>query len=115
MAEFFPSHVETRRYHYLLGELARIRGDLKMAVSELETAAGLLPPRAHFRGADLMELSAPHVPIWFALAGAYMEVDRSEDARAYLERIQNVTFERAERPLEVVRSRELLAEPNSLR
>ncbi len=43
--ELLPGHKEERRYRHLLGELALIRGDVSLAVQELEKAESMLPPR----------------------------------------------------------------------
>jgi tetratricopeptide (TPR) repeat protein len=95
-----------RRNHQLVGELALLRGETALAIDELGKAEALLPPKGIFWGLVRMP---DHVPIWFALASAYLASGSEEKARQYLERIVNTAGERLAWPILFVRSLCLLS------
>jgi serine/threonine protein kinase/tetratricopeptide (TPR) repeat protein len=95
-----PIKMAERRYHHLLGDLALARSDATLAISELERAQDLLPPRGFWRPFGAPE----HAPIWFSLASAYLLAGRDEEAASYFRRVLESTTERANWPIPYVRS-----------
>ena len=96
-----PNAVEERHLHLLEGLLALDRGDLREALTALERAAALLPPRG-------MEFSwhvlPDHVPIWIALGRAEIASGRPKDALQWLAQATQSGSEHLEQPLPFVQS-----------
>ena len=90
-----PTEKEKRRHHHLLGELALLRGDTATAIRELEQAQSMLLPRG-FPGEQ--------VPIWFALASAYLSAGERDKALSWFERVEVSTNEHLSWPIPYVRS-----------
>jgi serine/threonine protein kinase/tetratricopeptide (TPR) repeat protein len=82
-AAILPSSMETRRSHFVRGELARLRGDLSTAVNELTKAEALLPAHGPTIGPG-----STHAQIWLALAQTLVAAGRDGDAIRPLERLQ---------------------------
>jgi tetratricopeptide (TPR) repeat protein len=95
IAESLPTEKEKRRYHHLLGELARIRGDTALAVDELELAQSMLPEGSN---------RSPHVAIWSSLANAYLEAGDEQKAAQWFQRVAESGFEHINWPIPYVRS-----------
>jgi tetratricopeptide (TPR) repeat protein len=82
----------------LRGELALLRGNYQAALSELEQAQSMLPAR------KVHLLTSQHVPIWHALASAYLAAGREDNAAKWFRRITESTTERLSWPIPYVRS-----------
>jgi tetratricopeptide (TPR) repeat protein len=95
IAESLPTQKEERRYHHLLGELARIRGDTGLAVEELELAKSMLPEGSN---------DSTHVAIWFSLAHAYLESGDEPKASQWFRRITENGYLHIYWPIPYVRS-----------
>jgi serine/threonine protein kinase/tetratricopeptide (TPR) repeat protein len=103
-AESLPTEKEKRRHHELLGELALLRGQPAVAVTELTRAESALPPR----GFHLLS-GTDHVPIWYSLAQASLATGDDASAEKWLRRVTESTTEHATWPIPYVRSFYLLA------
>jgi tetratricopeptide (TPR) repeat protein len=99
-AEALPTEKEKRRYHHLKGELLLSRGDASGAIEELEKASSTLRPRGSGDPTNL----APHVPVWFSLASAYLAAGEDEQARKWFEEVASRTTEQRFWPIPYVRS-----------
>jgi tetratricopeptide (TPR) repeat protein len=89
-----------RHYHHLLGDLALTRRDAALAISELELAQNMLPPRGFLRTAGATD----HAPIWYSLSSAELLAGRDEEAASHFRRILESTTERVNWPIPYVRS-----------
>ena len=98
--ESIPTDKEKRRHHHLLGEMALARGDVGVAVDELEQAQSMLSPR----GIRFRYRLPSHVPIWYSLARAYLAAGDEDKAAEWFERITESTTERLWWPIPYVRS-----------
>jgi tetratricopeptide (TPR) repeat protein len=97
--ESIPGPKEKRRALFLRGEMALARGDVRLALEELKGAEALLTPR----GFSVVEMPQ-HVPIWFALGTAHLAAGDGEEAARYFRRVVESGNERANWPIEFVRS-----------
>jgi tetratricopeptide (TPR) repeat protein len=101
MAEALPFDIEEkRRLHQLDGEIALARGDTTAAISELEQARAMLPPRGFPGGPGVNE----HVSIWYSLASAQLAAGNEAKAADWYQEIVDSTTERITWPIEYVRS-----------
>ncbi len=98
--ELLPGNKEERRYRHLLGELALIRGDVSLAVQELEKAEAMLPPR----GFGWIPSIPKHVSLWFSLARAHLQAGDEEEAATWFRRITESSVEHVRFPIPYVRS-----------
>jgi tetratricopeptide (TPR) repeat protein/TolB-like protein/predicted Ser/Thr protein kinase len=106
LAAQLPSERELRRVHHLAGQIALDRGDHARAAQELVEAAKRLPryPVVGPGGAGVVAAQ-----IWFSLGSVYLAMGNAESAEPWFRRIVESTVERANAPLEYVRSVYLLA------
>jgi tetratricopeptide (TPR) repeat protein len=81
--------------HFLQGELALEDHDYDEAISELEEAESMLPPR----GAE-----GSHTVIWYSLATAHRLLGNDGEALSWYQRIVDAREERLFEPLRYVRS-----------
>jgi serine/threonine protein kinase/tetratricopeptide (TPR) repeat protein len=100
--ESIPTQKEKRRHLYLTGELDRVRGDIKPAIEKLEKAQTMLPLRGFMRQQNVPV--PQHVPIWFALASAYLAAGDDARAATWFLRVAESTTEHIDWPLPYVRS-----------
>ncbi|HSF17695.1 MAG TPA: protein kinase [Vicinamibacteria bacterium] len=91
---------DERTFELLQGELAMARGSYGRAITHLNEAESLLPPR----GADGM-----HALIWYSLATAHLRAGNFSEAIGWYERILESTQERMYEPIRYVRSFYFLA------
>ena len=85
-----------------MGELALLRGDPERATAELEQAQSLLPARGFSR--TIHFIMPQHLPIWYALASAYLATGDEESAFRWFQRITDSTTEHLHWPIPFVRS-----------
>lgn len=96
-----PGPKEERRYLHLLGEIARVTGDLDAALARLSSAEKLLSAQ----GILWDRPAAPeHVPLWYSLARVHVERGEAQEAVRYFQRIANAYAERLYWPIEYHRS-----------
>ena len=84
-----------RMYQFLLGEVALVDGRPDEAISHLNEAESMLPPR----GAEGI-----HALIWYSLATAHREAGNLGEATSWYERILGSSEERLFEPIPYVRS-----------
>jgi serine/threonine protein kinase/tetratricopeptide (TPR) repeat protein len=84
-----------RLYQFLQGTRALARGELERAISHLNEAESMLPPR----GAE-----GHHALIWYSLATAHRLAGNESEALDWYERIVEATEERLLEPIRYVRS-----------
>jgi tetratricopeptide (TPR) repeat protein/TolB-like protein/predicted Ser/Thr protein kinase len=111
LAAQLPSERELRRVHHLAGEIALERGDHARAVQELLAAAKRLPRHATggAGGGPGAGAAIGAAQIWFSLGSAYLAMGNAEGAEPWFRRLVESTIERANAPIEYVRSLYLLA------
>ena len=90
-----PGRGPDRMYQLLEGELALARSDYDQAITSLNEAESMLPPR----GAE-----GAHTVIWCSLATAHREAGNRGEAMRWYERIVRSTEERLFEPVCYVRS-----------
>ncbi len=90
-----------RLYHFLQGEIEMAHGRFPEAVSQLNEAESMLPPRGS---------EGVHTLIWYSLATAHRKAGNASEARNWYERILDSTEERLFEPIRYVRSFYYLAE-----
>jgi serine/threonine protein kinase/tetratricopeptide (TPR) repeat protein len=101
-----PNAVEQRQILRLEGLLALDRGDADGAVTSLQKAAALLPPR----GVEIhWHVQPDHVPIWYALGQAEQAAGHPERAQEWFQKAAASGAEHIEFPLAYLRSREAVS------
>jgi len=96
-----PNVVEERQLHHLRGRLALARGEIERAITELEAAVALLPPR----GIPIHDHALPdHVPLWYALGEARLAAGQLSAAAEWFRRVAESGVEHIEHPVLYVRS-----------
>jgi serine/threonine protein kinase/tetratricopeptide (TPR) repeat protein len=90
-----------RLYHFLEGELDMTRGRFEDAVTQLNDAESMLPPRGS---------EGIHTLIWYSLATAHRAAGNASEAKNWYQRILDSTEERLFEPIRYVRSFYYLAE-----
>ena len=84
-----------RMHQFLEGELALAVGDFASAISHLNEAESMLPPRG---------VEGLHTVIWYAIASAHRDAGNIGEATMWYERIVNSKEERIFEPVRYVRS-----------
>lgn len=96
-----PNPVEERLLLHLEGRRALVRGEVPVALDFLGRAVGLLPAR----GLEVESYAVPdHVPLWSALASAYLAAGDPRSAATWWEKVVLAGTERLPHPVPWVRA-----------